>query len=58
MALQHAQKISILKHVVAICEVSSRLGILSKGLPISLFDMLLATRGGSETLCSPRGLPF
>jgi hypothetical protein len=39
----------ILKHVVAIGEGSSKLGVLSKGLALSLFDMLLVTRRGSRT---------
>jgi hypothetical protein len=47
VALQHAHVFSILKHVVAIGEVSSRLGILLGGPPLSLFDMLLTKGGGS-----------
>jgi hypothetical protein len=49
MALQRAQVISILKHVVAIGEGFSRLCVLSKGLPLSLFDMLLVRRRGLGT---------
>jgi hypothetical protein len=48
--LQHVYVISILKHVVAIGEGLSKLNmIFSKGPFISLFDMLLATGGGSRT---------
>ncbi len=43
VTLQHAQVASILRRVVIICEGSSRLGVLSGGSPISLFDMLLMT---------------
>ncbi len=59
MALQHAQAISILRRAVVVGEGSPRLGVLSEGLPLSLiemlgpflslFDMLLVTRGGSGT---------
>ncbi len=49
MVLQCAHVISILKCVVAIGEGSSRLSILSGGPSLSLFDMLLATRGGLGT---------
>ncbi len=59
MALQCAQAISILKRAVGVGEGSSRLGVLSGGLPfslfdmlgppLSLFDMLLATREGLGT---------
>ncbi len=42
--LHHAQIMFILKHVVG-GEGSSRLGVLLRGLPFSLFDMLLATKG-------------
>jgi hypothetical protein len=38
--------ISILRRVVAIGEGSSRLSVLSRGPPFSLFDMLLTTRKG------------
>jgi len=41
--------VSILEHVVVIGEGSSRLGVLSRGLPLSLFEMLLATSGGLGT---------
>jgi hypothetical protein len=37
MTLQHAHVVSILKHVIAIGEGFSRLGILSKGPPLSSF---------------------
>jgi len=49
VALEHAHVISILRRVVTVGEGSSRLGILSTGPPLSLFDMLLVTRGGSGT---------
>ncbi len=59
MTLQRAQAICILRRAVAVGNGSSRLGVLSGGLPLSLFDMLgllfslfdmlLATRGGSRT---------
>ncbi len=49
MALQRVQAISILKHDVAISEGSSRLCILSRGPPLSLFNMLLTIRRGSGT---------
>jgi hypothetical protein len=45
MMLQQAYVISILKQVVAIGKGSSSLGIFSRGPPLSLFDMLLMTRG-------------
>ncbi len=48
MVLQRAHVISILKHV-AISEGFSKLGVLSRGPALSLFDMLLAIRGGSRT---------
>jgi hypothetical protein len=40
---------SILRRAIAVGEAPSKLGILSKGPPLSLFDMLLATRGNSGT---------
>jgi hypothetical protein len=43
VTLQCAHVVSILICVVAIVEGSSRLGIISGGPPLSLFDMLLAT---------------
>jgi hypothetical protein len=43
MVLQRAHAVSILKCFVAIGEGFSRLGILSGGPCLSLFDMLLAT---------------
>ncbi len=55
--LQCAQVVSILRHAVAIGEGSSKLALLSGGPPFSLFDMLLAIRGGSGTSCSICGSP-
>jgi len=49
VALQHAQVVSILRHVIAIGESSFRLVVLSGGPPLSLFDMLLVTGGGLGT---------
>ncbi len=49
MALQHVQVISILRHVVALGEGSSRLSLLSEGPPLPLFDMLLARERGLGT---------
>jgi len=49
MALQHAHAIFILRHAIAVGEDSFRLGDLSRGPPLSLFDMFLATGGGSRT---------
>jgi len=46
VALQHAHVFSILKHVIIIGEVSSRLGILLGGPSPSLFEMLLMIGGG------------
>ncbi len=37
-----------MRHVVAVGEGLSRLGILSGGPPLSLFDMLFATEGVQE----------
>jgi len=51
------QAISILRGAVVVREGSSKLGLLSGGPPLSLFDMLLVTRGGLGTRCSPCGLP-
>jgi hypothetical protein len=48
MALQRAHRISILKRAFVIGEGSSRLSVLSGVLPLSLFHMLLATRGVQE----------
>jgi len=53
VALQRAQTICILKHVIVVSEGLSRLGVFLGGSPLSLFDMLLTTRGGSGTWCSP-----
>jgi hypothetical protein len=47
VALQHAHVFSILKHVVAIGEVSSKLDILLGGPPLSLFDMFFMKGRGS-----------
>jgi len=51
-----------LRHAVAVVgEGSFRLGVLSGGPPLSLFDMLLETArggGGSATRCSPCGSPY
>jgi hypothetical protein len=49
MMLLWAHAISILKWVVVVGESFSRLGVLSRGPLLSLFDMLFATRGGSGT---------
>jgi len=49
MVLHHAQIVFILKCVVVGGEGSSRLGILLKGFPFSLFDMLLTIKRGSGT---------
>jgi hypothetical protein len=46
MTLQCAQVIFIFKRVIAIGESFSKLGILSGGPPISLFDMILAMEEG------------
>jgi len=37
--------VPILKHAIAVGEGFSKLGILSKGPPLSLFDMLIAIKG-------------
>jgi len=42
--------IFILRHVIAIGEGSSRLGVLLGGSPLSLFDMLLTRGRGFENL--------
>jgi hypothetical protein len=49
MALQCAYVISILRCVVIVGEGSSRLSILLRGPPFSLFDMFFVARGGSRT---------
>jgi hypothetical protein len=49
MVLQCAQVVSTLKCVVEVGEGSSKLGIFSRGPPLSLFDMLLVTRRVSGT---------
>ncbi len=57
VALQHVEVISILKHVVALGEGSSRLGLLSRSPPLSLFDMLFTRERGLGTWCSLCSLP-
>jgi hypothetical protein len=54
MTSQHAHVMSIWKRVVVVGEGegSYKLGVFSKGPPLSLFDMLLLIRGGSRTWCS------
>jgi hypothetical protein len=47
--LQCAQVVFILKCTIAIGEGLFRLGVLSKGLSFSLFDMFLAIEGGLGT---------
>ncbi len=49
MTLQHAKAISILKCASAIGEGYSKLGVLSGGPPLSLFDMLLVIKRGLGT---------
>jgi hypothetical protein len=49
VALQRAQVIFILKCAITIGESSSRLNILSRGPPLSLFDMFIAIGGGLGT---------
>jgi hypothetical protein len=49
VVLQYARAIFILKHVIIVGEGSCKLGIFLKGPPLSLFDMFLATGGGSRT---------
>jgi hypothetical protein len=49
MALQRAQAIYILKHVIIVSEGLSKLGVFLEGYSLSLFDMLLRTGGGSGT---------
>jgi hypothetical protein len=39
----------ILKHAIAINEGSSKLCVLSKGPPLSLFDMFFGTKRGLGT---------
>lgn len=46
VAVQHAQVVSSLKRAVVVGEGSSRLGLLSRGPPFSLFDTFLATGRG------------
>ncbi len=46
MALQWTQATSISKCVVRKDNGSSRLNVLSCGIPLSLFDMFLTIRGG------------
>jgi hypothetical protein len=49
VALQRAKAISILKCAIAIDEGYSKLGVLSGGPPLSLFNMLLVIKGGLGT---------
>jgi hypothetical protein len=49
VVLQQVQVVFILKRVVATGKSSSKLGVLTGGSPLSLFDMLLTTRRGSKT---------
>jgi hypothetical protein len=49
MTFQQMQAIFILRWAVVVSEGSSMLGLLSGGPPLSLFDMLLTTEGGSGT---------
>ncbi len=58
VALQHVHAISILRCDITLGEDSSRLGILSRGSPLSLFDILLVRGGHSRTCCSPCGWPY
>jgi hypothetical protein len=46
MVLQRAHVVFILKHVIIVGDGFSRLGIVSRGPPFLLFDMLFTTRGG------------
>jgi hypothetical protein len=46
VVVQCAQVVSILKCAVVVGEGSSRLGLFSRGPPLSLFDMFLATGRG------------
>jgi hypothetical protein len=55
--LQRAQMVSILKCDVTIGEGSFRLGVLSWGPPLSLFDMLLVPGKGLGTWCALCGSP-
>jgi hypothetical protein len=47
MVLQCAHVVSILRRAIAIGEGFSRLGVLSRGPPLSLFDMFITIGGGS-----------
>jgi len=46
VVVQCTQVVSILKRAVVDGEGSSRLGLFSRGPPLSLFDMFLATGRG------------
>jgi hypothetical protein len=46
VAVQRVQVVSNLKRAVVVGEGSSRLGLLSRGPPFSLFDTFLATGRG------------
>jgi hypothetical protein len=49
VVLVRVQVVSILRLAVAVGEGSIRLSILSRGPPLSLFDMLLVRGGGLRT---------
>jgi hypothetical protein len=49
VVLQYAHAIFILKHVIVVGEGFCKLGVFLRGPPLSLFDMFLATGGGSRT---------
>jgi len=56
MVLQRAHVISILKHVAVVSEGFSKLGVISRGPPLSLFDMLLG--GFPKLAVLSRGPPL
>jgi len=43
------QVVFILRHVVVVSEGSSKLRVPLEGFPLSLFDMLITTKGDSGT---------
>ncbi len=49
VALQHVEAVSILRHAIVVGEGSSTLDFLSEDPPLSSFDTLLGTGGGSGT---------
>jgi hypothetical protein len=55
MTLQHAQVVYILRCAIVGGEGSLTLDILSRGPPLSLFDMLFIIGGGLRTWCFPLG---